>query len=198
MSKAVVLLAPGFEEGEALFIVDILRRADIDCASVSTTERVEVTGGHAITVLADQILDVDELYKTATMVILPGGLPGADNLKADPRVLELVRRFDADPDKYVAAICAAPMVLKEAGITRGRKLTSYPSEKYRNLFTDADYRDVPVVIDGHLITSQGPATTLAFAYTLAEILGKDTTKLQEGMLYPRIAPEGIRYNDLNR
>jgi protein deglycase len=184
MKKVAVLLAEGYEEGESLFLIDILRRAQIECHSVSVDGNETVTGGHAITAVADRVLD--NSIMAYDMIVLPGGLPGADNLKNNLKVIETVQAFDRDPEKYVAAICAAPQVLKEAGITTGRKLTSYPADKYRQMFTDADYRDEIVVVDDHLITSQGPATTLAFAYTLVDVLGGDSEPLKTKMLYNRL------------
>ena len=185
MKKVAVLLATGFEEGEALFVVDILRRAGIHCDAVSIDGHAQVTGSHAITVVADHALDggLDEY----DMIVLPGGMPGAANLKENAGVLEAVQRFIRSPEKYVAAICAAPMVLAEAGVTAGRRLTSYPSEKYRALLSDAEYREEPVVVDGHLITSRGPATTMPFAFALVDALGGDSTPLRESMLYHDLA-----------
>jgi 4-methyl-5(b-hydroxyethyl)-thiazole monophosphate biosynthesis len=184
MKKVAVLLAEGYEEGESLFLIDILRRGNITCDAVSINGSKTVTGGHAITAVADRVLD-DSILEY-DMLVLPGGLPGAENLRTSPKVIEAVRAFDRNPEKYVAAICAAPMVLKEAGITSGRKLTSYPADKYRAMFADADYRDELVVVDGHLITSQGPATTLEFAYTLVDVLGGESAPLKAGMLYNRL------------
>lgn len=183
MKKAAVLLAPGFEEGEALFVIDILRRAGITCDAVSTDGTPTVTGSHNITVVPDKALDA-AIYEY-DMLILPGGMPGSENLKNNTSVVEAVKAFDRNPDQYVAAICAAPMVLAEAGITTGRRLTSFPGEKFDRMFSDADYLQDLVVIDdsGHLITSRGPATTMTFAYTLVDLLGGDSAPLKEGMLY---------------
>lgn len=179
MKKIAVLLAEGFEEGEALFTVDVLRRAGFHCDAVSLKGE-QVTGSHGITVRADKAWD--EAMAAYDMVVLPGGLPGATNLRDDARVIELVRAFDRE-GKGIAAICAAPMVLARAGIMKGRRVTSYPGEQYEALFADADYREEIVVRDGNVITSRGPATTLPFAYALVEALGGDASKLREGMLF---------------
>ena len=102
--------------------------------------------------------------------------------------MKWVKKFDAEK-KFIAAICAGPMVLKEAGITDGRTLTSYPADKYRELFKDSNYVDdnkameKMVVVDGNIITSRGPATTLPFAFKLAEVLGGDVEKVKKGILY---------------
>lgn len=93
-----------------------------------------------------------------------------------------MQQFDAEK-KYIGAICAAPIVLQKAGILKGRPHTSYPGKKYTDLFTESDYREEIVVVDGNLITSRGPATTLPFAYGIVDLLGGDSKKLKEGMLY---------------
>ncbi|WP_408072363.1 DJ-1 family glyoxalase III [Butyrivibrio sp. JL13D10] len=184
--RVAVLLADGFEEGESLFVVDILRRCGISAYTVSIGEEM-VRGSHDIYVKADCLID-EKRYDDYDMVVIPGGMPGAENLKNDMRVINWVKKFSSE-DKYVAAICAGPMVLKEAGIAAGRTLTSYPAYKYRNLFKDSNYVDDNskmermVVVDGKLITSRGPATTLPFAFKLAEVLGGDIDKVKSGILY---------------
>ncbi len=180
MSKIAVFLAEGFEEGEALFVIDVLRRAGFQCDSVSIDEEM-VKGSHDIVVKADKIIS-DEI-KEYDMIVFPGGLPGATNLRDDERVIKLVKYFDKAPEKFVAAICAAPIILAKAGIIKGRTITSYPGEQYTKLFKEANYVEDIVVIDDHLITSRGPATTLPFAYTLIDVLGGDSGKLKQGMLY---------------
>jgi len=185
--KVAVLLANGFEEGEALFVVDIIRRAGFICDAVSVEEEI-VQGSHGIKTIADLLLKKADL-DSYDMIVLPGGLPGADTLRDNETVISWVKDFAARPDKYVAAICAAPQVLAKAGVTTGRRLTSYPGEKYQKLFTDAQYVDDNslteecVVVDGNLITSRGPGTTLPFAYRLVEILGGDADKLRQAMQY---------------
>ncbi|MBU3160298.1 DJ-1/PfpI family protein [Clostridium frigoris] len=180
MKKVAVFLAEGFEEGEALFVVDVLRRAEFQCNTVSINEEM-VKGSHGIVVLADKIIS-DEI-KEYDMIVLPGGLPGATNLRDDERVIELVKYFDKAPEKFVAAICAAPMILEKAGIIKGRKITSYPGDENTTLFKDANYVEDIVAVDDHLITSRGPASVLPFAYTLVDALGGNSTLLKQGMLY---------------
>ena len=184
--RAAVLLADGFEEGESLFVIDILRRASIGCDSVSIDQEM-VRGGHDIYVKADRIIS-KEIFDDYDLVVIPGGMPGAANLRDCELVIDWVKKFDEEK-KYVAAICAGPMVLKQAGISTGRTLTSYPADKYRDMFADAQYIDdnakmeQMVVTDGNLITSRGPATTFPFAYKLVEVLGGDAETLKNGMLY---------------
>ena len=136
--RAAVLLADGYEEGESLFVVDILRRTGVACDSVSI-EGEMVRGCHDIYVKADRLISPD-IYDDYDMVIIPGGMPGAANLRDCKMVTDWVRKF-AEEDKYVAAICAGPMVLKEAGIAEGRTLTSYPADKYREMFAGSTYVD---------------------------------------------------------
>lgn len=188
MSKKIaVLLANGFEEGEALFVIDILRRAGFTCDGVAV-EEIIVTGSHGIRTIADRTLD-ETVPMDYDMVVLPGGLPGANTLRDNETVIRWVQSFAGRPDKYIGAICAAPQVLAKAGITGGKRLTSYPGEKYKSLLADAIYIDDNtemaecVVVDGNLITSRGPGTTLPFAYKLVEVLGGDAAKLSAAMQY---------------
>ena len=185
--KVAVLLANGFEEGEALFVVDIMRRAGFICDTVSVEKEI-VEGSHGIRTISDYLLkDVDR--SSYDMIVLPGGLPGADTLRDNDIVIEWVKEISSLSGKYVAAICAAPQVLARAGIVKNRRVTSYPGEKYRKIFEDADYVDDNtkmeecVVVDGNLITSRGPGTTLPFAYKLVEKLGGDADKLRQAMQY---------------
>ena len=184
--RAAVLLADGFEEGESLFVVDIFRRTGVKADSVSI-EGEMVRGSHDIYVKADRIIS-EEIFDDYDMVVIPGGMPGAQNLRDCPLVIKWVQKFVAE-EKYVAAICAGPMVLKEAGVSTGRTLTSYPADKYRDMFKDACYvddnnaMDEMVVVDGKLITSRGPATTFPFAFKLAEVLGGNVEAVKNGTLY---------------
>ena len=192
--RAAVLLADGYEEGESLFVVDILRRTGVACDSVSI-EGEMVRGCHDIYVKADRLISPD-IYDDYDMVIIPGGMPGAANLRDCKMVTDWVRKF-AEEDKYVAAICAGPMVLKEAGIAEGRTLTSYPADKYREMFAGSTYVDdnadmeQMVVTDGKLITSRGPATTFPFAFKLAEVLGGNVEAVKHGILYNALC-ESVR------
>ena len=186
MKKAAVFLAPGFEEIEALTVVDVLRRAGVSCETVRVpgvdeTSGVSnvVIGAHEVPVVTDRL--ISENLPDYDLIVFPGGLPGATNLRDNELVIERVQTYAADPDKKIAAICAAPMVFAKAGVTRGHRLTSYPG--FEDLFADALYLEEAVVVDGNMITSRGPATALPFAYALAEALGCPVTKLKEAMLY---------------
>ena len=168
MVKTAMLLADGFEEIEALTVVDVLRRAGAICDMTSLVGE-KVKGCHGMEVSVDKTLD--EI----------GGLPGATNLRDDERVISLVQKFDADESKFVAAICAAPMVFAKAGIAKGRHVTSYPG--FEDLFGDAFYENDIVVVDGKMITARGPATAMAFSYAIVDALGLNSNELKDGMLY---------------
>ncbi|MBN1611806.1 MAG: DJ-1/PfpI family protein [Polyangiaceae bacterium] len=177
MANAVVLLAEGFEEIEAITIVDVLRRARIDVTTVSLGGQT-VRGSHQISVLADATLDaVGE--RTADAIVLPGGMPGSANLRDDPRVMELVRKYSAQ-HKLVCAICAAPIALEAAGVLEGRRATCYPGYD----LPSAVFEEERVVEDSNVITSRGPGTAMEFAIRLVDHLaGRDVSAgLRRGML----------------
>lgn len=167
MSRVLVLLAPGFEEIEAITVVDLLRRAGIETRTASLGLR-EVTGSHGITVTADLALDSVDA-DDFEMIVLPGGLPGADHLKTDNRVLALLRRFAAS-GRYTAAICAAPGVLARAGLLEGRAATSYPGFLQPDSAPGLQLSEAPVVIDGKVVTSRGPGTAMEFGLALIGLL----------------------------
>lgn len=183
--KVAILLANGFEEAEALVTIDILRRAGIEIDSFSLAEEF-VTSSRKITVKADKILGENNLSEY-DMVILPGGQPGSTTLSKDTRVLNIVRSFISNDKKFVAAICAAPMVLKAAGVSAGKTLTSFPSDELKAMFTDANYVDDKLVVqDGNLITSRGAGITMPFAYKIVDVLGGNSEPVKKGMLYDRL------------
>jgi 4-methyl-5(b-hydroxyethyl)-thiazole monophosphate biosynthesis len=162
----LVPLAPGFEEIEATVIIDVLRRAGVDVI-VAGLAPGPVTGSHGITLVPDRTLDEVDAAGLA-MVVLPGGMPGAQHLKEDERVLALVRALESS-GRGVAAICAAPIVLAEAGVLRGRRATAYPS--FRDRLPGAEVVAEPRVVRyGPVITSQGVGTALEFALELASDL----------------------------
>lgn len=193
MKKVMVILSPGFEEGETVEIIDILRRAEFLCESVSIAGK-EVSGTHGITVLADKVLGENlEDYLQYDMIVLPGGWRGTDHMLADERVLKLVRYYD-EHDRFVAAMCAAPNVLAKAGITKGRTVTSYPGPKCEPNFQDANYVQDVVAFDGKMITSRGPATALPFAFALVDALEGDSGFIKKRLLYNQMKayPDGVK------
>lgn len=174
MKKAYILLEDGFEEMEALITVDVLRRAGIEALLVGMKHH-EVIGSHGIKVIVDQMFDGE----LVDLVVLPGGLPGAKNLRDDAVVIDYIQEMDKN-NRLIGAICAAPIVLNKAGIIKGKHITSYPS--FKDEFADSIYLEHEVVEDNHIITSRGPGTTFAFALTLARCLGIDTRDLEQAML----------------
>lgn len=191
MKKVAVLMAEGYEEGETLTIVDILRRAGIQCDTFAVDTWKEedkgethdsqgrfVKGMHGMMVKADKGFS-DEV-KEYDIIVLPGGRPGGANLKNDPKVIQMVKYF-AEKDKYVAAMCSGTLVLAEADIIRGKEVTGYTG--YGEKMPGAVFKEDVVVVDGKLVTSQGPATVFPFSYKLADVLGRDVSILKERMLY---------------
>ena len=185
MKKAIILLAEGFEEIEALTVVDVLRRADVVCDMVALGD-TEVTGSHGIVVKCDRSILDGELNQYDG-IILPGGQPGSDNLREDVRVIELVKDYFAT-GKLVAAICAAPIVLAKAGILSGRASTCYPGYEGQLDHNNAILKEDLVVIDENIITSRGPATALEFSYEILKYFEENekAASLREGMLYNKL------------
>ncbi|WP_234120265.1 DJ-1 family glyoxalase III [Clostridium hydrogenum] len=179
MSKILLFLAEGFEEIEALTVVDVLRRADIVCDTCSLQGK-NVTGSHKISVEADKL--IEEINENEyDGVVIPGGMPGAENLKNSDKVVAIVKKFQAE-DKIVAAICAGPIVLGRAEITYGKNITSYPG--YEDELGKCNYVEEIVADDDKLITSRGPATAIYFGLKLVEKIKGEavSNKLKEGMM----------------
>jgi 4-methyl-5(b-hydroxyethyl)-thiazole monophosphate biosynthesis len=165
MSKRVLVpLAAGFEEIESVTVIDILRRTGADVVVAGLTGK-SVTGSHRIIIIADALLD-EVKDQDFDLIVLPGGMPGAKNLKADSRVQEIVRRHE-QAGKLIAAICAAPIVLADAGILENRKFTVHPAQ-VNNIRLSA--QDLPVEVDQGVITGQAAGAAMKFAFTLVEQL----------------------------
>lgn len=161
-----VFLANGFEEIEALAFTDILRRAEIKVSTVSINDNNVVTGSHDISVVADETIN-NVNKKHIDAIILPGGMPGTLNLQACGEIISLIK-YAADNNKYIGAICAAPMILGQLGLLEGKKATCYPGfEKY---LTGAITTGERVVKDGIFITSKGAGTVQDFAHCFVTIL----------------------------
>ena len=167
MASVIVPLAQGCEELEAITIVDLLRRAGIEVVTAGLDEQ-PVRASRGVVLLADMTLDA-ALQKDYDMVVLPGGLPGADHLKNDVRIIRLLVQMK-EADKYTAAICAAPAVLAKAGLLDGKRATSYPGSLDTGGVPGLDYIEQPVVVDGKVITSRGPGTAMDFALELIATL----------------------------
>lgn len=178
-----VHLADGFEEIEALTIVDLLRRAELTVQTVSVTGKKRVMGTHDVPVEADLLYEEAD-YEHCRMIVLPGGMPGAENLANHQGLTSHIRCF-AKNEKYLAAICAAPMIFGAQGVLEGKKATIYPGME--SFLKGAQPQEENVVVDGTVITSKGPATAMPFALKLVAILkGEDAAaQLARDLLWDR-------------
>ena len=166
-----ILLAPGFEEMEALVPADLLRRAGIEVALTGVSGEV-IPGGHNIEVKCDCTLDQANLSR-ADMIVLPGGGVGVKNLGEDPRVEALVRSA-AEQDKWVAAICAAPSLPSKWGLLAGRKAVCYPT--WSDRLTGAEFLpEEKLAVDGKFITGQAAGASFEFGLKLIEVLADEET-----------------------
>lgn len=180
MKRVNVYLADGFEEVEAITVVDVLRRAEIDAKMISITGSKAVNGAHGVTVEADELFDNAD-NSGADMLVLPGGMPGTRYLGEHKGLSEVIRSF-AEKDKYIAAICAAPSILGRMGLLKGKKAVCYPG--FEDALKGAVIREDIVSQEGNYITSKGPGTAIYFALRLAELLADKETaeELREGMI----------------
>ena len=180
MSKIIVPISNGFEEIEAFTIVDVCRRANIK-VTIAAVENIQTIGAHDIKVQADCMIE-EITSDDFDMIVLPGGLPNAFTLAENKKVQELLKEFKNE-NKNIGAICAAPYALYIAEVLN-TNYTCYPS--FENKIKDEGYHcDDAVVIDGKVITSRGPATAMAFALEIVNILcGEETYKsVKAGLLY---------------
>lgn len=170
MPKRVLIpLAQGCEELEAVTIIDLLRRAEITVVTAGLDKK-PVTASRKTVLIPDTDLDT-ALTEEYDMLVLPGGLPGADYLEKDRRIRDMLMKM-ANSEKFTAAICAAPKVLASAGLLKGKKATAYPGILESD--SDTEITGEAVVTAGKVITSRGPGTAMDFALTLIEqLLGKD-------------------------
>lgn len=183
MKKLGVFMADGCEEIEALTVVDLARRAGIEVAMISITGEKLVKGAHGINFQTDipaEYMDFDLLDG----VVLPGGLPGTYNLAANEYVQKTIAEF-ANAGKLVAAICAAPSVLGEAGLLKGKKAISYPS--FEDKLLGAEICAEPAVVDGNIITGRGMGAAIDFALAIIEyLLDKEAAdKMADAIVYSR-------------
>lgn len=167
MARVLIPLAHGCEELEAVTLIDLLRRAGIEVITAGLDDGpVRASRG---TVLVPDAVLADVIDDQFDMLVLPGGLPGADHLDRDPRIHMLLQRM-AEQDKYTAAICAAPKVLANAGLLDGHSATAYPGILDDMVLLNTRILDDAVVVDGRVATSRGPGTAMDFALTLIELL----------------------------
>ena len=173
MAKALVFLAPGFEEVEASTIIDVLRRCNVD-VTVAGLHSNLIEGAHKVKFESDKTIDeVSALDFDA--VVCPGGAPGYENLRRSQKVIKMIRQA-YDHKRIIAAICAAPAVLSDAGILNNKRCTIYPGMEDELVRGGGLLSKGVVVIDDTIITSRGPATALPFALILAEkMVGSEIT-----------------------
>ena len=185
MENIIVLLANGFEEIEALSIIDILRRAKLNVLTLSITDKKEVEGAHQVTVITDKLFSHIDNFDEYNVLILPGGQTGSNNLRNNSNVIELIQDFNKK-NKWVCAMCAAPIVLAKAGIINNKKVTCYPG--YEKYLEGAQILNDRVVVDKPIITSRGPATAPFFALQIVKEIvdNKVFENLKTGMLYSEI------------
>ena len=180
IKRAIVFLAEGFEEVEAITPIDLLRRAGFDVTTISIGDDPVVLGSHNIPVTADMVIDDLINNDGYDIVILPGGMKGTQNLGKCARVCEMIKSYNDDPDKFVAAICAAPTVLAQNGILKDRKALCYPGPDLIKILADGgavlkdNYHNINAIIDDHIITGKGAGAAIDFA--LAIITAMETAE----------------------
>ncbi len=189
--KAIILLANGYEETEAIGAWDALRRGGVDARFVSINDTTAVEGAHGLHFVADTTLSEvqDHLYDA---VALPGGLGGANNLNASKEVRDFLQKH-YENGRVVAAMCAAPIVLADMGLLKGKKATAYPG--FEGKLDGAEYVDAEAVIDGNIVTARGPVYGLVYGVAILSLLeGKEKAReVADGLL---IHEKGVRSLDL--
>jgi len=183
MASVLIPLAQGCEELEAVTLIDLLRRAGVNVVTTGLDEQT-ITASRGVRLIADTTLD-EALKQDYDMIILPGGMPGADHLEQDPRIRAALIK-QVEQDKYVAAICAAPKVLAAAGLLQGLHVTSYPGFLDKVEIDGMHYLNDMVVHDGNVITSRGPGTAMDFSLYLIDILMGEPKRdeVEEGLVRP--------------
>jgi len=174
MNQITVYLAEGFEEIEAVTIIDVLRRAGLNVVTVSVTGNRMVKGAHNIEMIADLLFDEVDFSK-GTMIILPGGMPGSKNLNLHEGLKSQIVEYQKN-GKYLAAICAAPIVFGSLGILKGKKAVCYPG--YEAHLIGAEVLSVPFVVDNRIITGRGVGAALQFSLEIVKILVGEERAIQ--------------------
>jgi DJ-1 family protein len=183
MSRIGIFFAEGYEEIEALTVVDLVRRAGISIDMISVTEAGEVTGSHGITVKMDRTLAETD-FSQLDMLVLPGGMPGTKGLEDCEALMEKLDEFYTS-GKYIAAICAAPSIFGHRGYLKGRKATSYPD--FESHLEGADVIGAAAIVDGNVITGRGMGCAIPFGLAIVEhFKGKSAAdELAEKIVYSR-------------
>jgi len=185
MKKAAIFFAPGFEETEALTPADVLNRAGTDVELISVTEEKNVTGSHNLTVVCDRVFEGAPI-EDKDIIILPGGIIGVNNLKANSKLLELIKDYNSRK-KWIGAICAAPVIIGEMGMLKGRKATCFPG--FEHHMKGAHHYPIPAITDGHIITGRGIGAAMEFSLEIvANFYGPEkASDLREKMVVPILA-----------
>jgi len=180
MKDLYIQLAEGFEETEAVTIIDVLRRAGLNVISVSITGNRMVKGSHNIEIKAD-ILFEEVDFALGEMIILPGGMPGSKNLNEHEGLRSQIIDYQKQ-GKYLAAICAAPIVFGNLGILKGKRVVCYPG--YEAHLIGAEVRSTPFIVDNNIITGRGVGAALQFSMEIVRILkGEESAiELRKAML----------------
>jgi 4-methyl-5(b-hydroxyethyl)-thiazole monophosphate biosynthesis len=183
MASVLVPLAQGCEELEAVTIIDLLRRAGIEVTTAGLDDQ-PVRASRGVVLIPDTTLD-EALKKEYDMLVLPGGLPGADHLNEDGRIQSLLKKM-ADAEKFTAAICAAPKVLASAGLLDGKQATAYPGTLEKLNLSNTTITAETIIKDGKVITSRGPGTAMDFALCLIENLSgaEKRQEVETGLVRP--------------
>lgn len=181
MAKVAIFLAEGFEEIEALTVVDLLRRKGIEIQMVSVTGEYFVTSSHQITVKADALFD-EMNYTDVDMLVLPGGMPGTLNLEKHIPLMNLLEKFYYS-NKKIAAICAAPSILGHKGILKEKRACCYPG--FEQDLAGANVTNNEVEVDGNVITSRGMGCAIPFGLAIVEsFLGQEVSNsLKDAIIY---------------
>ncbi len=181
MKKLAVFFAQGYEEIEALTVVDICRRGGVETDMVSVTGEREVTGSHGICVKTDKVFE-ELAFEDYAMLVLPGGMPGTRNLEAHSGLMAKVDEFYSK-GKYIGAICAAPSIFGHRGILRGKRACSYPS--FESHLEGAEVTSGPVEAAGNVITSRGMGTAIEFGLAILGIFcGEEkAVEMAEAIVY---------------
>jgi 4-methyl-5(b-hydroxyethyl)-thiazole monophosphate biosynthesis len=179
MAKIIIPISNGFEEIEAITIIDVCRRANIE-VTIAGVEDLEITGAHGIKIISDANIE-NITSDNFDMIVLPGGLPNAFTLAENGKVQSLLKEFK-EKNKKIGAICAAPYALHTAGVLN-ENFTCYPSFE-KKIRLDGYHEDA-VVIDSNVITSKGPATAMSFALEIVNILCDEDiyTNVKNGLLF---------------
>lgn len=180
--RVMVILAPGFEEIEAVCVIDILRRAKVN-VQICSTDKEFVKGSHNITIKSDARLEFIDIYNDEyDLIYLPGGVPGVNHLAESEDVMNLLKKYNEDR-VLIGAICAAPWVLDQAGIIKEHEVTSAPT--FKDKISPKSYQEKVFVTSGNILTSRGAGTSMEMGFKLLEALGleEEAKRLREDMQY---------------